>query len=133
MSVLNFQVIVFRAPDVGAEPTDTTDRSFGRLACIGCGKIEAPQPCIGVCKDQRVQFVYAEDYEEALARAGVAERALDLVRKLARTTPREDGWRDSYRAFQDVARRLLSETSHTASDAAACIAEIEISEPKATP
>jgi len=96
--------------------------------CIGCGKIEAPQPCVGVCKDQRVQFVYAEDYEEALVRARVAERALDLVRKLARTTPRGDGWRDSYRAFQDGARRLLSETR----DAAAGGAEMEISQGKAT-
>jgi len=101
--------------------------------CIGCGKIEAPQPCIGVCKDRRVQFVYAEDYKEALARARVAERALDLVRKLARTTPRGDGWRDSYRAFQDGARRLLTETSHKTGDAAAGVAEIEISKGKATP
>jgi hypothetical protein len=101
--------------------------------CIGCGKIEAPQPCIGVCQDRRVQFVYAEDYEEALSTARAAERALDLVRKLAHTTPREDGWRDSYRAFQDDARRLLSETSHKTEDAAAGVAEMEISEGKATP
>lgn len=87
--------------------------------CIGCGKIEAPQPCIGVCKDQRVQFVYAEDYELALARAQVAEAALDLVRKLARTRPRKDGWQGSYLAFQNEARRLLSEASHEIGDAKA--------------
>ena len=86
--------------------------------CIGCGKIEAPQPCIGVCRDQRVQLVYAEDHELALARARAAEAALDLVRKLARTTPRNDAWRESYLAFQRDARRL-SETSHVMSDAAA--------------
>lgn len=87
--------------------------------CIGCGKIEAPQPCVGVCKDQRVQFVYAEDYELALSRAQAAEAALDLLRKLARTQPRDDGWRDSYLAFQQEARRLLSEEAHEISLAAA--------------
>ena len=89
--------------------------------CIGCGKIEAPRPCIGVCKDQRVQFVYAEDYKEALERARAAERALNLVRKLARTTPRDDAWRASFLAFQNEARRLLTEkpgAAAAASDAA---------------
>ncbi|MCC6535698.1 MAG: hypothetical protein IT531_24365 [Burkholderiales bacterium] len=33
--------------------------------CIGCGRIEAPQNCIGVCQDRKVQFVYAGDYEQA--------------------------------------------------------------------
>ena len=79
--------------------------------CIGCGKIEAPQPCIGVCKDQRVQFVYAEDYEAAEARAQAAERALDLVRRIAHTHPSENGWRVSYQAFQDEARRIVEQTS----------------------
>jgi len=27
--------------------------------CIGCGKIDAPQTCIGICQDCRVEFVYA--------------------------------------------------------------------------
>ena len=80
--------------------------------CIGCGKIEAPQPCIGVCKDHRVQFVYAEDYEEVLARALSAKLAFDLVRKLARTTPLENGWRGSYLAFQDEARRIVAHTAY---------------------
>jgi hypothetical protein len=35
--------------------------------CIGCGKIEAPQTCIGVCQDRKVEFVYAFEHEEALA------------------------------------------------------------------
>ncbi|HEY0915894.1 MAG TPA: hypothetical protein VGE22_13565, partial [Solimonas sp.] len=30
--------------------------------CIGCGKVEAPRPCIGVCTDKRVELVLAEDY-----------------------------------------------------------------------
>jgi len=42
--------------------------------CIGCGRIEAPQPCIGVCQDRKVQFVYAGEHEEALAHSRRAEQ-----------------------------------------------------------
>ena len=38
--------------------------------CIGCGKIEAPQTCIGVCRDRKVAFVYAEDHEQQDAEPG---------------------------------------------------------------
>ncbi len=57
--------------------------------CIGCGRIEAPQPCIGVCDDRKVRFVLAADYEAALALLREAEEraaALEgLVRRLAQT------------------------------------------------
>jgi len=77
--------------------------------CIGCGRLESPQPCIGVCQDRKVELVLARDYQAALARAQAAEAALGLARKLARTNPRGDRWRDAYLAFQDEARRLLAE------------------------
>jgi hypothetical protein len=34
--------------------------------CIGCGKIDAPQTCVGVCQDRKVEFVYASEHMEAL-------------------------------------------------------------------
>ncbi len=81
--------------------------------CIGCGKIEAPRPCIGVCQDHKVQFVYAEEYEEALAEARQAVRRADalqaLVRQLALTTPRKGEWEQCYRALQSRARRILAD------------------------
>lgn len=49
--------------------------------CIGCGRIEAPQPCIGVCRDRKVLLVGKEEHEAALAeiqqqrRAARAQRA----------------------------------------------------------
>ena len=80
--------------------------------CIGCGKIEAPQTCIGICQDRKVQFVYAFEHEEVLAegrrvrhRASVLEA---VVRQLACTTPRKGEWERSFRALQDQARRALS-------------------------
>ncbi len=80
--------------------------------CIGCGKIEAPQTCIGVCQDRKVQFVYAFEHEEMLARARRAEQRAEaleaVVRQLTATTPREGEWERSYKALQAQARRALS-------------------------
>jgi hypothetical protein len=81
--------------------------------CVGCGMIEAPQTCIGVCEYRRTEFVYAFEHEQAIAQATAGARrradALEaLVRQLALTTPREGEWERSYRALQDQARRALS-------------------------
>ena len=89
--------------------------------CIGCGRIEAAQTCIGICQDRRVEFVYASEHEEALARMeqalGQAEALRALVRRLAWTTPHEGEWERSFRALQEQARRTLVVES-TASGAA---------------
>ena len=80
--------------------------------CIGCGRIEAPQTCVGICQDRKVEFVYAFEHEQALAQLAVARRqasALEsLVRRLASTTPRDDGWKSSYLAVQKQARSALA-------------------------
>lgn len=82
--------------------------------CIGCGKIEAPQTCVGVCQDRRVEFVYADEHREALEQVEAANRRADalarLLRQLAWTTPRPGEWESSYRALQARARRLLAQT-----------------------
>jgi hypothetical protein len=80
--------------------------------CIGCGKIDGPRPCVGVCEDRKVEIVYAYAYDEALAQlASVRRRAEALeavVRQLARTTPRAGEWERSYQALQGQARRALA-------------------------
>lgn len=80
--------------------------------CIGCGKIEAPQPCIGVCQDRKVELVEAGRYESALQRAHQARREVEalsaLVRRLAHTQPRNGQWEQAYRQFQAQARKLLA-------------------------
>ncbi|MCC7483399.1 MAG: hypothetical protein IT529_00285 [Burkholderiales bacterium] len=81
--------------------------------CIGCGKIEAPRPCIGVCQDRKIELVHADRYDEVLGQLKrarqAAQAAITLVRRLARTTPREGEWEHSYRALQQQARDLLAE------------------------
>jgi len=79
--------------------------------CIGCGKIEGPQPCIGVCEDHKVEFVYASVYDKAIEQVAIIHRhaeALEtIVRFLAHTTPHEGRWKESYLALQNQARRTL--------------------------
>ena len=80
--------------------------------CIGCGRIEGAQPCIGVCEDRKVEFVYASEYDEALARLarahGQTEDLAALVRQLAHTMPRDGEWERTYRALQARARQVLA-------------------------
>lgn len=64
--------------------------------CIGCGRIEAPQTCIGVCQDRKVGFVYADEHQRLLA---YNQRLESLIRRLAWATPRDNGWERSYRVF----------------------------------
>ena len=80
--------------------------------CIGCGRIEGPQACVGICQDRKVEFVYAFEHEQALAQLAEARRqsaALEaLARRLAHTTPRNDRWEHSWLALQEQARAALA-------------------------
>ena len=80
--------------------------------CIGCGKIEAPQTCVGVCEDRRVELVYAFEHEEALAQIKSALARIDALEaiacQLAWTKPRTGKWEHSYRALQQRAREVLA-------------------------
>lgn len=103
--------------------------------CIGCGRIEAPQTCIGVCQDRRVEFVYAAEHAETEAELAAVREALEsaecardagaarlaalqaerdaldaVVRRLAFSRPRDGEWERSYRALQAQARGALRST-----------------------
>jgi hypothetical protein len=79
--------------------------------CIGCGRVEAPANCVGVCQDRKVELVGAWDYAEVVVALDEAnERILALesaLGRLAHVTPREGTWKDSYLALQMHARKLL--------------------------
>jgi hypothetical protein len=72
--------------------------------CIGCGKIEAPQPCIGVCRDRKTQLVYAEEYDALAAQLEVFR---GVLRQIATITPREGECLRSWVALQRRARAAL--------------------------
>ena len=72
--------------------------------CIGCGKLDAPRPCVGVCQDHKVELVDAADYDALQARVQALEAALALI---ARVNPREGALAASWQALQERARLLL--------------------------
>ncbi|HJU24904.1 MAG TPA: hypothetical protein VJ891_20550 [Casimicrobiaceae bacterium] len=80
--------------------------------CIGCGRLEAPQNCIGVCQDRKVELVTAWDHAEALLALEEANERIaaleGVLATLVRTAPREGAWKDSYLALQTQARNVLA-------------------------
>jgi len=91
---------------------ETSFDSIPAWQCIGCGRIEAPQNCVGICQDRRVEFVYATEHAKALQELEAATRERDalhrLVRRLAFTTPRDGEWERSYRMLQQERRRAVA-------------------------
>jgi hypothetical protein len=90
----------------------TVSETIQAWQCIGCGRLEAPQNCIGICQDRRVELVYAAEHAETERELASARRHRDallgLVRRLAFSHPRDDDWERSYRALQAQARALLT-------------------------
>ncbi|MGY0504834.1 hypothetical protein [Luteimonas sp. e5] len=72
--------------------------------CVGCGRLQAERPCIGVCTDRKVELVTAQDYAELAWRVEQLEAALALI---ARVTPKPGELEASWRALQARARELL--------------------------
>ncbi|RFF33025.1 hypothetical protein [Wenzhouxiangella sediminis] len=84
--------------------THLTNPRFKAWECVGCGRIEAPQPCLGICQDRAVELVHADDYERLQADN---RQMRELILRLARTSPREGQWEAGYRALQSRALDLL--------------------------
>ena len=70
--------------------------------CIGCGRIEDPRPCVGICQDRKEEYVLAADHDRALA------SLLELARAIATTTPRVGECGRHWAALQERARRALA-------------------------
>ncbi|HET6553581.1 MAG TPA: hypothetical protein VFG49_08595 [Dyella sp.] len=80
--------------------------------CIGCGKIEAPQPCIGVCRDRKVLMVGKDDHDKALSDLGALQARLtrvhDMLQRFALANPHEGQWERSWQALQVQVRDVLT-------------------------
>jgi hypothetical protein len=70
--------------------------------CIGCGRIDDPQPCVGICKDAKVEYVLAAEHDRAVA------QLLEVVRAVATTTPRAGQAERHWKALQERARKVLA-------------------------
>lgn len=78
--------------------------------CVGCGRIEAPQTCIGICRDRKVFFVGKDEHEAALAEIvrlrTQLETAASMLLRFERAVPRPGQWQRSYRALQEQVRAV---------------------------
>lgn len=73
--------------------------------CIGCGRIDHPMPCVGICQDRKAEYVALGDYAQAEARIAKLEA---LLRRIAFTSPRPGEAERAWLALQKDARKLLS-------------------------
>lgn len=80
--------------------------------CIGCGRIEVLESCIGVCQDRPVELVYADDHRQLQAEyrhlEGRARRLEAIVRQMALSTPHEGAWEESFNALKTRALEALN-------------------------
>lgn len=90
---------------------DTAAPAITAWQCIGCGRLDGPRPCIGVCQDRKVSLVHAEVHERALADLAAMRRERDacaaFARMVATARPHEGQWQRSYEALQQRALALL--------------------------
>jgi len=69
--------------------------------CIGCGRIDDPQPCIGICRDEKREYVDAADHDR------IVSLLEDIVRTIATTAPREGEAARHWAALRERARSAL--------------------------
>ncbi len=89
------------------QPAGEVERIQG-WRCIGCGKVDAPRPCIGVCQDRKCELVLAADYDALFAHAKLQAAVLSLI---ASVTPREGEIAATWSALQKRARQVLAQSS----------------------
>jgi hypothetical protein len=96
---------------VAAPPEPLSVGEFRAWLCTGCGRVEAPQPCLGVCVRKPDEVVRADHHAAVAARAADAEHGAHelaaLVSRLAWSTPRDGGWEASLAALRGAALGLL--------------------------
>ena len=87
--------------DLGPEPERC--EPIAAWWCAGCGRMEAPQPCVGVCIRRRDAVTEAGAYQDAVAQAEASRRRARtlaaVVRQAAWATPRDGWWDVSWRSL----------------------------------
>ncbi len=82
----------------------STER-FKAWQCIGCGRIDGPAQCVGVCQDRPVELVNAD---EVLRAWQAVEALVGVVRTIAHTRPKDGECLATWLALQARARSALA-------------------------
>lgn len=102
-----------------AKPPDYVDA----WQCIGCGRIEMPQTCIGVCRDRKVQLIGRETHEQALRQVARLEHLLSATRsrlvRFAQCSPHAGESDSTFAALKQQLRELIAELPAGAPEAMA--------------
>lgn len=97
-------------PDPGDAEAKWLEREAPTTAwwCSGCGGLDAPQPCQGVCIRRPAEWVnyevYEHERERALRELDAERRLRQLAREVAFVTPRAGQWWRGWRTAQRWAR-----------------------------
>jgi hypothetical protein len=94
------------------------------LFCIGCGRVDIPEPCVGACDERVLDLVLAKECDAArteidnLTRNAASLR--DLVTRLVSElpepgAPEPDGWEQQLRTLRTRARSVLHDINAEAS------------------
>ncbi|UXI70487.1 hypothetical protein [Tahibacter amnicola] len=81
--------------------------------CIGCGRIELPQICIGVCRDEKRYLVSAHALDASVAENERLRRVLGEVcsrlQRFAHARPRENRWEAAFLSLQAEVAALIDQ------------------------
>jgi hypothetical protein len=107
------RITLRRYPEVDAQDVDWDEPvEFATTWwCAGCGGIDAPQPCLGICVWRAVEWVngarYLEQRSGVLAERDTERRLRGLLRRVASVTPRAGEWERGWRALEAEAQRCF--------------------------
>jgi hypothetical protein len=86
------------------------------LFCIGCGRVDVPEPCVGDCDERVLDLVLAKDHDEARTHVEKAVQHAEALRELLvqlvsqlpePNAPMPSDWAETRRAMQTHARSVL--------------------------
>ena len=90
------------------------------LFCVGCGRVDVPETCVGACDERTFDLVLAKDYDTAGTQVSAALRQADTLRTFLHRlvaeipepgTPAANDWEESRRTLQAEAKLVLHETT----------------------
>ena len=80
--------------------------------CIGCGRVEASRPCVGICQDRRARLVELDNLVAAIERAETSEARAsaltDFVRLVATIRAKPGRAEATLTALQSRAQAVLA-------------------------